>query len=303
FSAFATTAAVAMVPMPAGFTFEEAATVPIAYLTAHYALHHLARLRAGERVLIQAAAGGVGLAAVRLAQRAGAQIFATPGGPEKRAFLLSQGVRQVMDSRSLAFAEEVLARTAGEGVDVVLNSLAGEFITRGLSTLRPGGRFLEIGKVDVLRNTPLGLGHLDNNLALFTIDLLQISRSHPELLNTLLTEAAGLAREGGLGPLPSRVFPISEVGEAFRYMAQAKHIGKVVLTLQEAGLQVRPAAGARRTLRPDATYLVTGGLGGLGLKVAEWMGERGARHLVLVGRSGAATPAAAEAVAALRGAG
>ena len=146
-----------VMPRPARLSFEEAATLPIAFFTAHYALNHLGRLAEGERVLIHAAAGGVGQAALRIARRAGAEIFATAGSPEKREFLRSLGVQHVMDSRSLDFADEVMELTDGEGVDVVLNSLAGEFIPKSLSTLRPGGRFLEIGKVDFLQHTRLDL--------------------------------------------------------------------------------------------------------------------------------------------------
>src|SRR5262249_24326691 len=142
FGALASTRAAFVVPKPAHLGFEEAATIPVAFLTAYYGLHHLARLAEGERVLIHAATGGGGLAAIQLARRAGAEIFATAGSPEKREFLLSLGIPHVMDSRSLAFADEVMERTGGEGVDVVLNSLAGEAIPRGLSILRANGRFL-----------------------------------------------------------------------------------------------------------------------------------------------------------------
>jgi len=130
-------------------SFEDAAGIPMAFLTAYYALHTLARMKAGDRVLIHAAAGGVGLAAVRLAQAAGAEIYASAGNPEKREFLRTLGVRHVMDSRSLEFADEVSTQTGGHGVDIVLNSLAGEFIPKSLSLLSEGGRFLEIGKRDI----------------------------------------------------------------------------------------------------------------------------------------------------------
>ena len=127
-------------------SFEEGATVPITFLTALYGLHHLGKMVKGSRVLIHAAAGGVGLAAVQLAQRAGAEVFATAGSPEKRRYLSSLGVKHVMDSRSLEFADEILRETKGQGVDVVLNSLIGKFVEKSLSVLKPGGRFVEIGK-------------------------------------------------------------------------------------------------------------------------------------------------------------
>src|SRR5262249_29022773 len=138
-------------------SFEETATIPVAFVTAYYALHHLARIRQSERVLIHAAAGGVGLAAVQLARQVGAEIFATAGSAEKREFIRGLGIAHVMDSRTLAFADEIKQRTNNEGVDVVLNSLAGAAISSGLSVLRPYGRFLEIGKRDINQNGRLGL--------------------------------------------------------------------------------------------------------------------------------------------------
>jgi NADPH:quinone reductase-like Zn-dependent oxidoreductase len=189
-------------PKPERLSFEEAATVPIAFFTAHYALSHLGRLAEGERVLIHAAAGGVGQAAVRIAQRVGAEIFATAGSPEKRAFLSSLGIEHVMDSSSLDFADEVMDLTGGDGVDVVLNSLAGEFIPKSLSTLGSGGRFLEIGKVDFLRNTRLDLGLLEDNVSFFAIDLSQMMLKHPDLSSTLLRETVRYFEEGELDPLP-----------------------------------------------------------------------------------------------------
>src|SRR5262249_19829521 len=144
-------------PKPPQLSDAEAATIPIAFATAYYALHEVGRLQPGERVLIHSAATGTGLAAVPLAQRAGAQVFATAGSPEKRAFLHSLGIQHVFDSRSLAFADEVLSVTGGQGVDLVLNSLTGAAIERGLALLAPYGRFLEIGKKDIYHNTLLGL--------------------------------------------------------------------------------------------------------------------------------------------------
>jgi acyl transferase domain-containing protein/acyl carrier protein len=283
---FVTTGASFVMPKPERLSFEEAATVPIAFFTAHYALSHLGRLAEGERVLIHAAAGGVGQAAVRIARRRGAEIFATAGSAEKREFLEALGIEHVMDSRSLDFADEVMELTGGEGVDVVLNSLAGEFIPKSLSVLRSGGRFLEIGKVDFLRNTRLDLGLLEQNVSFFAIDLSQMMQKQPDLSRLLLREALRYFEEGEIEPLPFETFPISEAVDAFRHMAQAKHIGKVIVSLDEDEVRVVPKAEEPVTVGPDGTYLVTGGLGGLGLTVARWLVEQGAQHLVLMGRSG-----------------
>jgi acyl transferase domain-containing protein/NADPH:quinone reductase-like Zn-dependent oxidoreductase/acyl carrier protein len=295
FAAYTHTLAPFVVPKPAHLSFVEAATIPVAFLTAHYALNTLGRLRKGERILIHAAAGGVGLAAVRLAQAVGAEIFAT-ASQGKHAFLRSLGIQHIMDSRSLAFADEVMAITHGEGVDVVLNSLAGEAIPRSLSLLRANGRFLEIGKRDIYEHSRLDMGHFKKNIAFFAIDLIPMFSEQPEFCGDLLSELMGFFAEGAVEPIPHTVFPISQVAEAFRYMAQARHIGKVVLSMADENVMVAPPA--RTTFGANGAYLITGGLGALGLAVAGWMVGRGAHHLVLMGRR-APAPAAAEAMAAL----
>ena len=301
--AFAITEASLVVPKPERLSAEEAVTIPIAFITAYHALRHMARLRKGERVLIHAAAGGVGLAAVQVAQQVGAEVFATAGSPEKREFLRSRGIEHVMDSRSLDFADEVLRITGGKGVDVVLNSLAGDFIHKSLSTLGLGGRYLEIGKVDILQNRPLGLRELQKNISFIVVDLSQMIFEERGLFVSLLREVVDLFESGALSPLPVRAFPVAELADALRHLAQAKHIGKVAISIDAKDLLVAPARQERVTFRSDGTYLITGGLGGLGLVTARWMVERGARHLALTGRSGASSAAAKEAVDAMEQAG
>jgi NADPH:quinone reductase-like Zn-dependent oxidoreductase/acyl carrier protein len=283
------------------WTFEEAATLPIAFLTAAYALEHLGHLSAGERVLIHSATGGVGLAAIQLANRAGAEIFATAGTQEKRDYLKSLGIAHVMDSRSLAFADEVRERTNGRGVDVVLNSLAGAALVRGVEILADYGRFLEIGKRDVYGNSRLELRPFRKNLSFHAIDLDRVIRERPALLGRLLGQLVRDAEEGRLTPLPHRVYPIAEAVPAFRFMQQSKHLGKIVLSMrQPRGADATPLAIAPSeeaiAFRDDATYLITGGLGGFGLAVAKWMVERGARHLALLGRRGIHSDASRQAV-------
>ena len=292
------------VPKPSRLSFEEAAAVPLVFMTAHYALNHMARLQAGERVLIHAAAGGVGQAAVQLAQRAGAEVFATAGSEEKREFLRAQGVTQVMDSRTLEFADEVSEATGGAGVDVVLNSLAGDAMEKSLDTLGPCGRFLEIGIRDILENRAVGLLPFIRGLSYFAVELASLAVDRPPLFASLLRETMDAFEKGELRPLPVVEFDLGEAQDAFRFMAQARHIGKVVLTAGDPSeTPIVPASGASgAALRPDATYVITGGLGGLGLEVAGWMAERGARDLILLGRSGPGD-AARDAIARLRGAG
>ena len=284
FSAYTTADARAVVPKPSAFSFGQAATIPIAFLTAYYSLQHLAKLSRGERVLIHAAAGGVGLAAVQLAQRSGAEIFATAGSSEKRAYLKSMRVPHVLDSRSLTFADEIMKTTGGHGVDVVLNSLPGEYITRSLSILAAYGRFVEIGKTDIYQNKPLGLFPFRNNLSYFALDLERVCRERPDLLRSLLLELMAMFRQGSLKPLPHNIFPVEDAANAFRYMARRKNIGKVVLSFTFAESKNRSERSSAP--RADATYLITGGHGDLGLAVARWLVEKGARHLALLSRNG-----------------
>ncbi len=275
-----------VMPTPRFLSDSQAASIPSAFLTAHYALNHLGHIAAGDRILIHAAAGGVGLAAVQLAQRAGAEIFATAGSPQKREYLRSLGVAHVMDSRSLDFASEIEQATAGKGVDLVLNSLAGEFIEKSFSALAANGRFLEIGMTGIWEQDRVSL--LNRNISYYPINLAATFRENPQLVASLM---AGLTKDfenGLLKPLPLTVFPVEQVTDAFRYMAQAKHIGKIVVTHQAAAHARRKAdteVRKNQTFDPDASYMITGGLAGLGLLTADWLVREGARHLVLTGRS------------------
>ena len=286
---------------PADWSHAQAATVPTVFFTVYYALKHLAQVRPGERVLIHGGAGGVGIAAIQLARHLGAEIYATAGNDEKRDFVSLLGADRVFDSRSLEFADQILVATGGEGVDVVLNSLAGEAINRNLKVLRPFGRFLELGKRDFYENTVIGLRPFKDNISYFGIDADQLLVARPVLAAELFAEVMALFRDGVLAPLPYRLFAADQVVDAFRTMQQSRQIGKVVValdgppkTLAEVG---RPAVSLR--LEADSTWLVTGGLSGFGLATATWLVEHGLGSLVLIGRRGAATPGAADAVAAL----
>lgn len=293
----------AVARIPEGMSFEAAATIPSTFFTVYYALHHLARLEPGEKILIHGAAGGVGIAAIQIAKWCGAEIYATAGSDEKRDFLRLLGVEHVFDSRSLAFADEILAITAGRGVDVVLNSLAGEAINRNLQVLKPFGRFLELGKRDFYQNTKIGLRPFRNNISYFGIDADQLMSERPDLTRRLFGDMMQLFRDGILSPLPYREFDANDVVESFRYMQQARQIGKIVVTYRTPIQQVfhapLPQAQALQ-LAADGTYLVTGGLSGFGLRTAQWLVDKGARHLALLGRRGAATEEAQPALAAWR---
>jgi acyl transferase domain-containing protein/NADPH:quinone reductase-like Zn-dependent oxidoreductase/NAD(P)-dependent dehydrogenase (short-subunit alcohol dehydrogenase family) len=290
-SAYVTLAAEFAVPRPATLSAQEAAGQPLAFLTAFYALHTLGRMAPGERVLIHAAAGGVGLAAVQLCQRASAEIYATVGSQEKRDYLRSLGVQHIFDSRSLAFADEILAATGGRGVDLALNSLTGEAIPRSLAILAPRGRFLEIGKRDIYANSRIGLEPFKRNLAFHAIDLAALTAEDPVYVTSLYRELMTRFARGELRPLPVSVFPIAAAADVFMQMAQARHIGKLVLDLRAPPVVIE--ASEVPLVRADATYLITGGLGGLGLTVAQWLVERGARTLALLSRGAPSTEAVA----------
>ncbi len=284
---------------PHNLTHTEAAAIPVAFLTAHYALHHCARLGKGDSVLIHAASGGVGLAAIQLAQSAGVRILATAGTSEKREYVRRLGVDTVMDSRTLAFGVQTLEATAGQGVDAVLNSLPGEAITTGLSVLKTGGRFLEIGKRDIYNDAALGLYPFRNNLAMFAIDLDQLFKQQPAKMGVMLEELVERFESGELRPLPVEAFAAQQTHEAFKLMQQGKHIGKVVVQYEQRPSAIVAGAYDSVQFKSDATYWIAGGLGGFGLEIAKWMVQRGAKHLVLSGRSQTLRPAASSAIAAM----
>lgn len=274
-----------IVHKPEALRFDQAATIPITYLTAYYAIYHLARLEKGERILIHAGAGGVGQAAINIAKMTGAEIFTTAGSEEKQNFLKNSGVNHVLNSRNLDFADSIMELTNGEGLDVVLNSLAGEFIPRSLGLLKPYGRFLEIGKTDIYQNTQMDLYPFRKNLSYYAIDLDMLSRDKPKLLHTLFKEIMHAIQYGQLSPLPLTGFRASEAEAAFRYMAQRKNIGKIVVTMKDTEDVSTGNRQADTLIRNDAAYLITGGLGALGLILAKWLAGKGAGQIILVGRS------------------
>ena len=260
--------------------------MPVAFLTAYYSLISCADLKRGEWVLIHGGAGGVGLAALQIAQWRGARAIVTAGSPERRALTLSLGAERAFNSRSGAFVDEVMRLTEGRGVSVVLNSLAGEAMERSLGLLQPFGRFVELGKRDYLANTPIGLRPFRRNLSYFGVDLDQLLSSRPELSHRLFGDVLALFASGDLTPLPYSAFGHDEVIEAMRLMQQSGHIGKILIRPPRETAPSKPERPTRSfVVDPDRNHLITGGLGGFGLAAAQWLVERGARRLTLVGRS------------------
>ena len=266
--------------------FEKAVTVPSAFATAYHALHRVGRLAQGERVLVHVATGGVGLAAVQMAKAVGAEIFATAGSDRKRQILRDMGVDHVMNSRSLDYADEIMALTNGKGVDVILNSLPGAHIVKGLDLLAPYGRFLEIGKRDVYADSAVGMKTLRRNVSLHVIDLAAMGEERPDMMENLISAVMESLEAGDYEPLPATAFPVSQIREAFRYMSQAQHVGKVVVTFDEDHFAVLEDRQKPMRFRSDGSYLITGGTRGFSLALADWMSRQGAGRLILASRSG-----------------
>ncbi|MED5814930.1 sulfolipid-1 biosynthesis phthioceranic/hydroxyphthioceranic acid synthase [Mycolicibacterium sp. 050232] len=289
--------------LPSGLTDAEAAALTIATATAYYGLNDMARIRAGDKVLIHSATGGVGQAAMAIARAAGAEIFATAGSEQRRQLLRDMGVEHVYDSRSLEFAEQIRRDTDGYGVDIVLNSVTGAAQRAGLELLAFGGRFVEIGKRDIYGDTRLGLFPFRRNLSFYAVDLALMSVSHPDRLRELLETVYLLTAEGDL-PMPTVThYPLADAATAIRMMSGAQHTGKLVLDIPHTGssrLVVPPAQV--RVFRPDGAYIITGGLGGLGLFMAERMAANGCGRIVLSSRS-QPTAQAAQTVERLRAGG
>jgi acyl transferase domain-containing protein len=258
---------------PRNVDFVQAAALPIAFLTAAYCLEHLGGIRAGDRVLIHSASGGVGMAALQLAKRAGAEVFATAGTEQKRSIVKALGAAYVMDSRSLTFADEILRETEGRGVDFVLNSLTGNAIERGLAATRRGGCFLEIGRAGIWSAEDVAA--TGRELRYFPVMLGDACTEDPDTIQRLGSALFAAIESGEIQPLPAQSFPIERAADAVRLMAQARHTGKLVLAMH-------PSVAFE--IRPDAAYLVTGGLGGIGLAVARWLTRLNAGRIVLLGR-------------------
>jgi NADPH:quinone reductase-like Zn-dependent oxidoreductase/acyl carrier protein len=272
--------------LPAGITEDEAAAVGLAYATVWLGLQELARISSGDKVLIHSATGGVGQAAIAVARAAGAEIFATAGSEQRRQLLRNWGIEHVYDSRSTAFADEIREDTDGYGVDIVLNSVTGAAQRAGLELLAFGGRFVEIGKRDIYADTRLGLFPFRRNLAFYAVDLALMTVTHPDKIRGLLDKVYGLIADGSL-PLPDIThYPLTDAATAIRRIGGAQHTGKLVLDVTHTGTsEVVVPPEQVPVFRGDGSYLITGGLGGLGLFLAEKMAEAGCGRIVLTSRS------------------
>lgn len=286
--------------VPGEIDLTAAASMPVAYLTAHYSLAHVGRTEPGEKVLVQLASGGVGLAALEVCRHLGAEVLGTAGSEEKRAYLRERGVRNVMNSRTLDFAREVRLATGGRGVDVVLNALSGAGIDKSLECLAPFGRLVEIGKRDLADDKPIGLKSLYWNNSYSVVDLSTLPTEKPALFVKLLREVEALIGAGVYKPLKSVKFLATEAAEALRTLARARHIGKIIVSLDAREVTVEQDIDRAISLRSDGAYLVTGGLKGFGAQIGHWASASGAGKVILANRAGKPDEAASELIRAMQ---
>lgn len=299
FTNFVTAPEQSFVRVPEGLPPDAAAALPVAFYTAWYALVSLARIKPGETVLVHGAAGGVGLAAVQIARDAGATVIATVSTPDKEAIARLYGASAVYNSRSLEFIDRI--RDEFGGVDIVLNSLAGDAMRGSMKCLRPRGRFIELGKRDYVANSMVGLRPFRRNLSYFGVDVDQLLALDPQItVEGLEAIMDGFAEERFL-PLPVYVYRSHEIAEAFRAMQAAAHIGKIVV---EAPVPRSVPAAPKSGFTPaDGVHLVVGGTRGFGFATAIWLAGKGADKIVVASRKGQLAPAEMARVDALRASG
>ncbi|KAH8430189.1 uncharacterized protein LDX57_007859 [Aspergillus melleus] len=290
--------------MPPDMTFELAASIPMVFATAHISLHDIARLSKGQSILIHAATGGVGQAAIILSQLVGAEVFATAGTVEKRDFIIQKyGIPEnhVFSSRDTSFAAKLMSVTNGLGVDVILNSLSGRLLQESFNCLAPFGHFVEIGKYDLEQNSYLEMEPFTRVVSFTSVDLSVLLRHKPSEIHRTLAKVASLFQQKLIRAVePVTFFPLCDVEKAFRHMQAGKHTGKIVVSVgREDIVPVVPRRPPTR-LRSDSSYIIVGGVGGIGRSIAQWMLGHGAKSLILLSRSANAEGEMASFVAELQ---
>ncbi|KAI0016815.1 hypothetical protein F4780DRAFT_797307 [Xylariomycetidae sp. FL0641] len=289
--------------IPDDISFEAAASIVVPGMTAYYALVDVARLRKGEKILVHSAAGATGQMALWIAKLKGAEIFATVGFEDKKRFLVEKfGIPEdhIFYSRNSFFAQGVMRVTNGYGVDVVLNSLSGDGLRASWECVAPYGRFIEIGKADIIANSALPMACFAKNVSFSAVDLAYLCQTDDQLGARIMKDTLGLLDQGAQHPGPLNVFPVSEAEKAFRYLQSGKNIGRIVIGIdRNEVVSKRIQAKATWRLREDASYLIAGGLGGLGRAIMKWMADRGAKHLIIPSRSGPTSKAARDVIAEL----
>lgn len=297
-----------VVKIPDDLSYEIAAGLPCVYATVIYGLQDAARLSKGETILIHAAAGGVGQAAIHYSKMVGAEIYATVSTPEKRKLLMTEyGIPEdhIFSSRDLSFAKGIMRCTKGKGVDVILNSLSGEALRQSWECLAPFGRFVEIGKKDAQAHGKVELTPFLRNVTMTSVELPTMMRHRPELIARLTEDTVRLYSEGKIKEAkPTTIMNYSQVEEGLRLLQSGKGMGKMIFVPgKDDMIPVVPEVLPPYQFQEDASYVMAGGLGGLGRSIARWMASRGARHLIFLSRSGRITEAVEEMVKDLEGKG
>ncbi|KAL4961115.1 type I polyketide synthase [Aspergillus stella-maris] len=282
--------------MPPDMSFEEAASVPSVFTTSYLCLYTVARLQRGQTVLIHAGAGGVGQSAIQLAQHIGAEVYTTVGSPEKRALLKERyGIPDdhIFSSRDRSFAKAILEATNGVGVDVVLNSLSGPLLQESLNIVAPFGHFIEIGKRDIEQNNHLEMKPFARQITFSSFDLYALYQHQKNVVHSALAEIGRLLEENVISSIyPVTTYALNDIAKAFRQLQAGKHSGKLVLSISpQQKVRVLPRQSTAK-LRPDASYVLVGGAGGIGRSIAHWLASRGARNLVVLSRSAETNSAA-----------
>ncbi|KAF2229541.1 polyketide synthase [Viridothelium virens] len=285
-----------VVAIPDDMEFPEAASVAAVFATAYYSMFDVGRLEKGDTILVHAAAGGVGQACIILAQWKGIRVLATVGTPEKRAFLMeTYGIpdKHIFSSRDESFVQGVLAATNQQGVDVVINSLPGTLLNATWNIVAQHGRFIEIGKRDIHQNKALEMRPVRKAISFSAVDLVQLCDTRSHVVQRTLVAVMDLLRSKSIRNIsPVSLYPISDIARAFRTMQAGKHIGKIVVVPNANDMvKTLPRAEAAK-LSPNASYLIVGGLGGIGRAYARWIVDHGAKHLILLSRSAASSPQA-----------
>ncbi|KAJ2995866.1 hypothetical protein NUW58_g1155 [Xylaria curta] len=280
--------------IPDNMSFAEAASMPVVYMTAIHSLITTARLEKGQSVLIHSGCGGVGIASIQIATMLGAKIYTTVGSEEKVNYLTTNfGIprNQIFNSRNTSFVDDLMRETGGRGVDVALNALSGELLHSTWRCIAKFGIMVEIGKIDVAGRGQLDMDVFLENRTYACVDILSLGYERPQVTSRLLQSMIDYYQQGYIKPLPlAGVFPAGDATAAFRYMQQGTHIGKIIITIRDSGNltigaeHIVAAQNKSNTFEAEASYLIVGGLGGLGRSVAIWMAQRGAQNIIILSR-------------------
>ncbi|KAJ2985763.1 hypothetical protein NUW58_g5359 [Xylaria curta] len=298
----------AVVKIPDSLSMAEAASLPITCVTAYYSLVVLANLQKQDSILIHCAAGGTGQMMLQVAQAVEAEVYVTVGTAEKKRLihdLYGVPVARIFNSRDTTFARGIFRATNGRGVDVIVNSLSGESLRASWECIAPCGRFIELGKLDIQQNSQLSMSRFADNVSFHAIAVDYLTTHRPALVGAILRTIVDKVENKSLNVAsPLRTYPISQMETAFRHMQAGNNIGKIVLTLDPSDIVptwLRPKYSC--SFGADETYVIAGGLGGLGRSAARWMSQQGAKHLILLSRSGPKSSAAYELLTELQAAG